>query len=67
MTPVHLIVGAYDLTCTPEDAQRTADAIDGATIAVMDELGHFPMSEHPDGFRPFFVDALARMPAGDTA
>jgi pimeloyl-ACP methyl ester carboxylesterase len=62
-TPVHLIVGAYDLTCTPEDARRTADAIPGATLAVMDELGHFPMSEHPAGFRPFFIDALARMPA----
>ena len=23
-TPVHLLVGAYDLTCTPEDARRTA-------------------------------------------
>ncbi|WP_298865332.1 alpha/beta hydrolase [uncultured Sulfitobacter sp.] len=64
-TPVHLIVGAYDLTCTPEDAKRTADAIDGATLAVMDELGHFPMSEHPVGFRPFFVDALKRMPEAD--
>ncbi|MCH8465554.1 MAG: alpha/beta hydrolase [Roseinatronobacter sp.] len=62
-TPVHLLVGAYDLTCTPEDARRTADAIPGATLAVMDELGHFPMSEHPAGFRPFFIDALARMPA----
>ena len=60
-TPVHLLVGAYDLTCTPEDAARTARAIPGATIAVMDELGHFPMSEHPQGFRPFFIDALARM------
>ena len=60
-TPVHFLVGAYDLTCTPEDAQRTADAIPGATISVMDELGHFPMSEHPDGFRPFFIDALQRM------
>lgn len=63
-TPVHFLVGAYDLTCTPDDAQRTADAISGATIAVMDELGHFPMSEHPDGFRPFFVDALSRMIKG---
>lgn len=63
-TPVHLIVGAYDLTCTPEDAKRTADAIPGATLTVMDELGHFPMSEHPAGFRPFFIDALARMLAG---
>lgn len=60
-TPVHLIVGAYDLTCTPEDAARTARAILGATLAVMGELGHFPMSEHPEGFRPFFVDALDRM------
>lgn len=61
LTPVHILVGAYDLTCTPEDAQRTADAIPGATIAVMDELGHFPMSEHPKGFRPFFVAALDKM------
>lgn len=65
-TPVHVIVGAYDLTCTPEDAERTARAIPGATLAVMDELGHFPMSEHPEGFRPFFLDALAKMP-GATA
>jgi pimeloyl-ACP methyl ester carboxylesterase len=61
-TPVHIIVGAYDLTCTPDDAERTAKAIPGATLAVMDELGHFPMSEHPEGFRPFFVDALEKMP-----
>ncbi|QDC08602.1 alpha/beta hydrolase [Oceanicola sp. D3] len=61
-TPVHFLVGAYDLTCTPEDAKRTADAIPGATLSVMEELGHFPMSEHPAGFRPFFLDALERMP-----
>lgn len=60
-TPVHMIVGAYDLTCTPEDARRTAAGIPGATLAVMDELGHFPMSEHPEAFRPFFVEALTRM------
>lgn len=61
-TPVHFLVGAYDMTCTVEDARRTADAIPGATLTVMDELGHFPMSEHPEGFRPFFLDALTRMP-----
>ena len=32
-TPVHIIVGAYDLTCTPEDAERTANAIPGATLS----------------------------------
>jgi pimeloyl-ACP methyl ester carboxylesterase len=60
-TPVHLMVGAYDLTCTPEDARRTAAAIPGATLSVVPELGHFPMSEHPDAFRRYFVDALERM------
>lgn len=60
-TPVHLLVGAYDLTCTPEDARRTAAAIPDATGSVMEKLGHFPISEHPEGFRPFFADALARM------
>ncbi len=61
--PVHLIVGAYDFTCTPEDARRTADAIRGATLTVMDEVGHFPMSEHPEAFRPFFIEGLSKMPA----
>jgi len=60
--PVHIMVGEYDLTCTPEDARRTADAIPGATLDVMAEIGHFPMSEHPERFRPHFVEALARMP-----
>ena len=60
-TPVHIMVGAYDLTCTPEDARRTAEAIPGATLDVMPEIGHFPMSEHPARFRPHFVEALARM------
>lgn len=60
-TPIHMLVGAYDLTCTPEDAQRTAEAIEGATLTVMENLGHFPMSEHPVAFRPYFVDALSRM------
>ncbi|KAA2315183.1 alpha/beta hydrolase [Pseudooceanicola sediminis] len=59
--PVHIMVGEYDMTCTPEDAQRTADAIPGATLAVMPGIGHFPMSENPEAFRPFFVAALAHM------
>lgn len=59
--PVHIMVGTYDLTCTPEDAQRTADGIPGATLDIMPEIGHFPMSEHPTRFRPHFVEALARM------
>ena len=61
-TPVHMLCGEYDLTCTPADAMRTSCAMKGATIAIMKELGHFPMSENPKAFRPYFADALARMP-----
>lgn len=61
-TPVHIMCGEYDLTCTPDDARRTARAIAGATLAIMPEIGHFPMAEHPTQFRPFFAEALSRMP-----
>ena len=57
-TPVHIMCGEYDMTCTPEDARRTAEAINGATLAIMKDLGHFPMSENPKAFKPYFQDAL---------
>jgi pimeloyl-ACP methyl ester carboxylesterase len=60
-TPVHIMVGEYDMTCTPDDARRTADAIAGATLAIMPRIGHFPMSENPAAFRPFFLEALEKM------
>ena len=64
-TPVHLVVGVRTLTCTPENARRTVRAVAGATLAVRDELGHFPRGEHPEGFRPYFLDALARLPRAE--
>ncbi|WRH62796.1 MAG: hypothetical protein RSE12_00200 [Fuscovulum sp.] len=48
----------HDLTFTLEEARRTAAASPGATCTVMEELGHFPMSGQPAGFRPYFADAL---------
>jgi pimeloyl-ACP methyl ester carboxylesterase len=62
-TPVHIMCGEYDMTCTPEDARRTAEGIPGATLAIMQELGHFPMSENPAAFKPYFSEALSRMSA----
>lgn len=61
-TPVHILCGEYDLTCTPEDAIRTANAIPGATYEIMPEIGHFPMSENPIKFRKYFDNALKLMP-----
>jgi pimeloyl-ACP methyl ester carboxylesterase len=60
-TPVHIMCGEYDMTCAPEDAQRTAAAIKGATLAIMKDLGHFPMSENPAAFRVYFKEALERV------
>jgi pimeloyl-ACP methyl ester carboxylesterase len=62
ITPVYILCGEYDLTCTPEDARRTAEAIPRAKLAIMPELGHFPMSEHPDRFKSYFAEALRFMP-----
>jgi pimeloyl-ACP methyl ester carboxylesterase len=60
-TPVHIMCGEYDMTCTPEDAQRTAAAIKGSSLAIMKDLGHFPMSENPAAFRVYFKEALERV------
>jgi pimeloyl-ACP methyl ester carboxylesterase len=43
--PLFLPTGAYDFSCTPENTKRTAAA------AIMEQLGHFPISENPTQFR----------------
>jgi len=48
----------HDLTFTLEEARHTAAAIPGATRTVMEDLGHFPTSGQPTGFRPYIADAL---------
>lgn len=58
-TPVALLCGSYDYSATPEDGRRLQALMPGARLDVMDGLGHFPMCEHPDLFRPFFLRALA--------
>jgi len=38
---LHLLTGEYDFSCTPEDTMRTAAAINGASVTIMEQLGHF--------------------------
>lgn len=58
-TPVALLCGTYDYSAPPEDGQKLAALIPGgARIEVMPGLGHFPMCENPDLFRPYLVAAL---------
>jgi pimeloyl-ACP methyl ester carboxylesterase len=56
--PLYLLTGEYDFSCTPEDTVRTAAAIKGARVTVMEQLGHFPMSENPAQFRRYIAPVL---------
>jgi pimeloyl-ACP methyl ester carboxylesterase len=49
--PLYLLTGEYDFPCTPEDTKRTAASIPGAKVTIMQDVGHFPMSENPGRFR----------------
>ena len=59
--PVYLLTGEYDFSCTPEDTLRTAARIPGAEAIVMEELGHFPMSENPAQFRKYILPVLEKI------
>ncbi len=61
--PLILMTGEYDYSCTPADAERAAAAIPGAEAITMREMGHFPMSEHPERFREYLLPALDRVAA----
>lgn len=57
-TPLYLLTGEYDFSCTPEDTHRTAQSIPGARVQTMREVGHFPMSENPQQFRRYILPVL---------
>lgn len=56
--PLFLLTGEYDFSCSPEDTIRTAKGIPGASVTVMERLGHFPMSENPEQFRRYIQPVL---------
>jgi pimeloyl-ACP methyl ester carboxylesterase len=59
--PLFLLTGEYDFSCTPEDTKRTAAAIRGASVTIMEQLGHFPMSENPEQFRRYISPVLGEI------
>lgn len=60
-TPVSLLCGSYDYSASPDHGERLKKLMPAAHLQVMPTLGHFPMCEDPDCFRPFLVDALKRV------
>lgn len=57
--PLYLLTGEYDYSCTPEDTRALAESIEGARATIMQGMGHFPMSEHPEGFLSYLRPVLA--------
>ena len=55
------MTGEYDYSCTPALTLETAARIPGAEAIVMEEIGHFPMSENPDRFVAFLLPVLDRI------
>jgi pimeloyl-ACP methyl ester carboxylesterase len=56
---VHMLTGEYDWSATIEHGQAVHDAVPGSTFAVMEGMGHFPMSEDPERFRTHLLPVLA--------
>ncbi|KAI3590342.1 2-hydroxy-6-oxo-6-phenylhexa-2,4-dienoate hydrolase (plasmid) [Cupriavidus sp. U2] len=60
-SPLYLLTGEYDYSCTPEDSQELARLIPGAELAIMLGLGHLPMSEEPQSFMNHLLPVLQRI------
>lgn len=63
--PVYLLSGEYDVSATPEMGREVADLIGAAHFEIMNDVGHFPMSENPAAFRRYILPVL-EMIAKDT-
>lgn len=61
--PIELLTGSYDYSASPANTRQLLSEIgsSAATFHEMDGLGHFPMIEDPERFRPHFRAALARI------
>ena len=56
---LYLYAGEYDFTCPPELVRESAERIGGVTYETLEGLGHFPMSENYERFRPVLMRTLA--------
>ncbi|NJO23766.1 MAG: alpha/beta hydrolase [Sphingomonadales bacterium] len=62
--PLYFLTGEYDYSCSPADTRDLAGRIKGASVTIMEGLGHFPVSEDPPRFlaylRPVLDQVLER-------
>jgi pimeloyl-ACP methyl ester carboxylesterase len=62
--PLYLLTGEYDYSASPADTMEVAKRVPGAEVTIMQGLGHFPMSEHPERFLGYLLPVLDRIRSG---
>jgi len=62
-TPIYLANGQFDFGMTPEQGRALADDIEGCHFAMIEALGHFPMSENYSVFREYLLPILEEIEA----
>jgi pimeloyl-ACP methyl ester carboxylesterase len=62
--PLYLLTGEYDYSASPADTMEVARRVPGAEVTIMQGLGHFPMSEHPERFLGYLLPVLDRIRSG---
>ena len=60
--PLFLLTGEYDYSCTAEATIDVAKRT-GASVTIMQGLGHFPMSENPEKFISYLLPVLEEIRA----
>lgn len=65
--PTLVVTGDRDPVVTPRDSERTATAIPGARLAVIEDCGHTPQEERPDRLLEILDDFLTGLLGRDAA
>jgi pimeloyl-ACP methyl ester carboxylesterase len=63
--PIYMMTGVYDFACTPEMTEETATKVKGSEAIIMEEIGHFPMSENPEVYKEYLMPVLEKILAAE--
>ena len=63
--PIYYMTGVYDFACTPEMTEEAARNTKNSECIIMEEIGHFPMSENPEVFNRYLYPVLDKIVAAN--